>query len=103
MPQVLQKKKSFPFGTAVNCWKYNANAAEGKYRDFIHQHFNWVVPQNALKWMITEPQRVRLCVTEVTLYLARCVGSVIYEASPRQRPGVRSNNLGVTVPRYPSY
>ena len=73
VPQVLQKKKSFPFGTAVNCWKYNANAAGGKYRDFIHRHFNWVVPENALKWMIIEPQRVRLCVTEVKLCHARCV------------------------------
>nr|KAG5714608.1 hypothetical protein BaRGS_007054 [Batillaria attramentaria] len=28
---------------------YNANAANGKYRDFIHKHFNWAVTGNALK------------------------------------------------------
>nr|KAG5711835.1 hypothetical protein BaRGS_026276 [Batillaria attramentaria] len=55
--RVVQTKKSFPFGTAVNSWKYNDNAANGKYRDFIHKHFNWVVPENALKWGIIEPQR----------------------------------------------
>ncbi|XP_070179896.1 uncharacterized protein [Littorina saxatilis] len=54
---VLQKKKSFAFGTAVNCWKYDANDAGGKYRDFIHKHFNWVVPENALKWGTIESQR----------------------------------------------
>lgn len=54
---LIQTKKSFPFGTAVNSWKYNENAANGKYRDFIHKHFNWVVPENALKWPTIEPQR----------------------------------------------
>ena len=58
VPQVVQKTKSFPFGTAVNAWKYNANAAGGKYRDFIHQHFNWAVPEASLKWPIIERQRV---------------------------------------------
>ncbi|KAL8593338.1 hypothetical protein ACOMHN_067185 [Nucella lapillus] len=37
--RLVQTKKSFPFGTAVNSW-YNANDAGGKYRDFIHKHFN---------------------------------------------------------------
>ncbi|XP_076443038.1 anti-sigma-I factor RsgI6-like [Babylonia areolata] len=55
--QVKQTKKSFPFGTAVNSWKYNENAAGGRYRDFIHQHFNWAVPENALKWITIEPNR----------------------------------------------
>ncbi|KAK7506840.1 hypothetical protein BaRGS_00001691, partial [Batillaria attramentaria] len=54
---VVQKKKSFPFGTAVNARKYNANAANGKYRDFIHKHFTWAVPENALKWPSIEPHR----------------------------------------------
>ena len=48
--QVLQKKKLFPFGTAVNAQKYNHNVAGGKYQAFIHNHFNWAVPGNALKW-----------------------------------------------------
>ena len=60
VPQVLQKKKSFPFGTAVNARKYNGDAAGGRYRDFIHQHFNWAVPKAALKWPAIERQRVRL-------------------------------------------
>ncbi|XP_070179899.1 uncharacterized protein [Littorina saxatilis] len=54
---VLQKKKSFPFGSAINSWKYNENAGGGKYRDFIHKHFNWAVPENALKWPVIEAQR----------------------------------------------
>ena len=60
VPQVVQKTKSFPFGTAVNARKYNGNAAGGRYRDFIHQHFNWAVPKAALKWPAIERQRVRL-------------------------------------------
>nr|KAG5711836.1 hypothetical protein BaRGS_026277 [Batillaria attramentaria] len=54
---VVQTKKSFPFGTAVNSWKYNDNSVPDGYRDFIHKHFNWAVPESALKWMIIEPQR----------------------------------------------
>ena len=57
--QVLQKKKSFPFGVALNAQRYNQNVAGGKYRDFIHKHFNWAVPGNALKWYSIEPNRVR--------------------------------------------
>ncbi|KAK7105034.1 uncharacterized protein [Littorina saxatilis] len=55
--RVVQTKKSFPFGTAVNAGKYNSNAGGGKYRDFIHKHFNWAVPENALKWPVIETQR----------------------------------------------
>ncbi|KAK7105032.1 uncharacterized protein [Littorina saxatilis] len=55
--RVLQKKKSFPFGTAVNAGRYNANLAGGKYRDFIHKHYNWAVPEGSLKWPFVEPQR----------------------------------------------
>ncbi|KAK7104506.1 uncharacterized protein [Littorina saxatilis] len=47
---ILQKKKSFPFGSSFNAHKYNEGAANGKYRDFVNKHFNWVVPENALKW-----------------------------------------------------
>nr|KAG5712878.1 hypothetical protein BaRGS_007475 [Batillaria attramentaria] len=54
---VLQTKNSFPFGTAVNAGKYNSNAASGKYRDFIHKHFSWAVPESSLKWVPTEPQK----------------------------------------------
>ncbi|KAK7505451.1 hypothetical protein BaRGS_00003196, partial [Batillaria attramentaria] len=54
---VLQTKNSFPFGTAVNAGKYNSNAASGRYRDFIHKHFSWAVPESSLKWVPTEPQK----------------------------------------------
>ncbi|PVD26377.1 hypothetical protein C0Q70_14051 [Pomacea canaliculata] len=53
---VVQKKKSFPFGTAVAAWAYN-NDSKTKYRDFIHQHYNWAVPENELKWRTIEPTR----------------------------------------------
>ncbi|XP_076444221.1 uncharacterized protein LOC143282460 isoform X2 [Babylonia areolata] len=52
--QVVQKTKSFPFGTMVKTAEYNDNAANGKYRDFIHRHFNWAVLANALKWPAME-------------------------------------------------
>ena len=55
---MLQKSKSFPFGTAVRASAYNSNAGGGKYRDFIHQHFNWAVTENALKWPQLERHRV---------------------------------------------
>nr|KAG5710670.1 hypothetical protein BaRGS_035072 [Batillaria attramentaria] len=54
--QVLQKRKSFPFGTAVNSWKYvEQSSSAQKYRDFLHTHFNWAVLENALKWRQLEP------------------------------------------------
>ncbi|KAK7104508.1 hypothetical protein V1264_019211 [Littorina saxatilis] len=57
---VLQTKKSFPFGTAVSAGRYNEDAAGGKYRDFIHTHFNWAVPESSLKWWGLEPQKGQL-------------------------------------------
>ncbi|KAK7104507.1 hypothetical protein V1264_019210 [Littorina saxatilis] len=54
---VLQTKKSFPFGSSFNAGKYNANASHGRYQDFIHKHFNWAVPENALQWYTIEHQR----------------------------------------------
>ncbi|KAK7506843.1 hypothetical protein BaRGS_00001694, partial [Batillaria attramentaria] len=57
---VVQKKKSFPFGMMAKAPDYNANAANGKYRDFIHKHFNWAVTGNALKWYAIEPHRGQL-------------------------------------------
>ncbi|PVD26633.1 hypothetical protein C0Q70_14311 [Pomacea canaliculata] len=50
---IVQKKKAFPFGMAVGVPYYN-NPGMTKYRDFIHQHFNWGVPGNALKWYAIE-------------------------------------------------
>ena len=56
-------RKSFPFGMAVNALYYNDNVAGGEYRGFIHQHFNWAVLKNALKWPQLEPRRVRTVFT----------------------------------------
>nr|KAG5703551.1 hypothetical protein BaRGS_020185 [Batillaria attramentaria] len=46
---VLQKKKSFPIGTAVNAWKY-LDQQQGGYRNFIHKHFNWAVHESLEHW-----------------------------------------------------
>ncbi|KAK7104676.1 uncharacterized protein [Littorina saxatilis] len=54
--QIIQTRKSFPFGTAVNSDYYN-NASQAKYRDFIGKHFTWAVPENSLKWGYIEPVR----------------------------------------------
>nr|ACC86116.1 multi-functional cellulase [Ampullaria crossean]AHB33335.1 multi-functional cellulase [Ampullaria crossean] len=54
--RVLQKRKAFPFGTCVAAWAYN-DGSKGAYRDFIHQHYNWAVPENSLKWASIEPNR----------------------------------------------
>lgn len=53
--RVRQVNRSFPFGTAVNAYKYNDRNTPQCYRDFIHQHFNWAVPENAQKWPSIEP------------------------------------------------
>ncbi|XP_041351370.1 endo-1,4-beta-xylanase 3-like isoform X2 [Gigantopelta aegis] len=49
---ILQKKKSYPFGMAINSDEYTQG--EPKYRDFVNQHFNWAVTKNSLKWKIME-------------------------------------------------
>ena len=73
--QVRQVKKSFPFGTAVNAPKYDDNAAGGKYRDVIHQHFNWAVLENALKWKSIERQRVGILSVKQPEFLVHCIGT----------------------------
>lgn len=57
--QVIQTRKSFPFGTCVNSQGYQ-DPTKQKYRDFIHQHFNWAVPEVDLKWRRLEPTEVSL-------------------------------------------
>ncbi|KAK7477726.1 hypothetical protein BaRGS_00031014, partial [Batillaria attramentaria] len=54
--QLLQTRKSFPFGSAMNAGKYD-DPTMGKYRDFAHKHFNWAVPENSLKWQHIEPHK----------------------------------------------
>nr|KAG5692762.1 hypothetical protein BaRGS_009378 [Batillaria attramentaria] len=53
---LLQTRKSFPFGSAMNAGKYD-DPTMGKYRDFAHKHFNWAVPENSLKWQHIEPHK----------------------------------------------
>ena len=65
--QVLQTSKSFPFGTCVNSWKY-VDPAMQRYRDFIHQHFNWAVLENALKWRQLERTEVGCRVYGVSVH-----------------------------------
>ncbi|XP_067682614.1 anti-sigma-I factor RsgI6-like [Haliotis asinina] len=52
---VIQTKKSFAFGTAVNCGEYLHG--DQRYISFINKHFNWAVTENALKWTSLEPQK----------------------------------------------
>ncbi|XP_025104680.1 LOW QUALITY PROTEIN: uncharacterized protein LOC112570470 [Pomacea canaliculata] len=51
---INQTKKSFPFGSAINSWKY-VDPNLQKYRDWIHANLNWAVLENALKWEQLEP------------------------------------------------
>ncbi|KAK3598375.1 hypothetical protein CHS0354_034548 [Potamilus streckersoni] len=53
--EVIQTKHAFPFGTAVAADLLLTGDA--RYRDFIYQHFNWAVLENALKWQQMEGQR----------------------------------------------
>jgi len=55
--QIIQTKKSFPFGTVVVASDYNNNVGGGRYRQIVHDYFNWGVPANALKWYAIEPQQ----------------------------------------------
>ncbi|XP_067680486.1 uncharacterized protein [Haliotis asinina] len=52
---VIQTKKSFPFGTAIKCGDYLNG--DQRYISFINKHFNWAVTENALKWKWVEPQK----------------------------------------------
>jgi hypothetical protein len=65
--KVRQTGHSYPFGTAVNAYKYNDHNQPQCYRDFIHQHFNWAVLENAQKWPAVEPQQVGEIIGTVTV------------------------------------
>ena len=69
--QVKQTAKSFPFGTCVNSWSY-VDPSQQKYRDFLHQHFNWAVLENALKWTQLEWNKV-LAVANCSFCLLACL------------------------------
>ncbi|XP_041372768.1 endo-1,4-beta-xylanase 3-like [Gigantopelta aegis] len=51
-PKIKQLKKSFPFGTAIGCDMYHHG--DVNYQNFINDHFNWAVTENALKWNLME-------------------------------------------------
>nr|KAG5711837.1 hypothetical protein BaRGS_026278 [Batillaria attramentaria] len=90
--QVVQKKKSFPFGMMAKAPDYNANAANGKYRDFIHKHFNWAVTGNALKWYAIEPRRSVRTVQETRIIPNKIVVACSIK--------VRGHNLVWSVDKY---
>ncbi|XP_064603596.1 anti-sigma-I factor RsgI6-like [Liolophura sinensis] len=50
--EVVQNKHLFPFGTAVVAHIMNKNngGSDQKYRQFVYDHFNWAVTENAMKW-----------------------------------------------------
>ncbi len=52
--QVLieQVARDFPVGTVM---RSGPLANEPQYRDYITEHFNWTVHENAVKWYATEP------------------------------------------------
>ncbi|XP_046372916.2 endo-1,4-beta-xylanase 1-like isoform X1 [Haliotis rufescens] len=52
---IIQTKKSFPFGTAVSADDYVHG--DSRYQDFINKHFNWAVSEASLKWDIMEPAK----------------------------------------------
>lgn len=49
-----QMRRAFPIGTTI---RYSAFASSVNYRDYIVQHFNWGVHENAAKWYANEPNR----------------------------------------------
>lgn len=53
-------KHAFPFGTAVvtPIMTNNNGGSDQKYREFIYDHFNWAVVENALKWRQLEYSEV---------------------------------------------
>ncbi|XP_064599689.1 anti-sigma-I factor RsgI6-like [Liolophura sinensis] len=50
--ETVMYKHAFPFGTAVvaSIMNNNNGGSDQKYRQFIYDHFNWAVVENALKW-----------------------------------------------------
>jgi len=49
---VDQQQRDFPIGTVMAAQPL---ATEPQYRDYITEHFNWTVHENAVKWYATEP------------------------------------------------
>lgn len=50
--QLVQVERAFPIGTVMRAGPL---ASEPQYRDYITEHFNWAVHENAVKWYTTEP------------------------------------------------
>ncbi|MBY6203545.1 endo-1,4-beta-xylanase [Halomonas denitrificans] len=49
---IEQLERGFPIGTVMAAGPLDT---EPQYRDYITQHFNWTVHENAIKWYATEP------------------------------------------------
>ncbi|XP_041350671.1 endo-1,4-beta-xylanase 1-like [Gigantopelta aegis] len=75
--KVTQTKKAFPFGTAISVSEYDSG--DTRYQDFINQHFNWAVTENALKWKQME----------------RVQGQIKYEPAFRAINKLKSNGIKV--------
>jgi hypothetical protein len=97
--QVLQKRKSFPFGSAISAHPYNDHSQPKyqKYRDFIHQHFNWAVPENSLKWPSIEYSRVSTLQHFKTLRLQNFNGFQLQKNSFCAFLGMKKYNHHITV------
>lgn len=50
--QIEQHERDFPIGTVMAAQPL---ATEPNYREYISEHFNWTVHENAIKWYATEP------------------------------------------------
>lgn len=49
---IEQQSRDFPVGTVMAAGPLDT---EPSYRDYITEHFNWTVHENAVKWYATEP------------------------------------------------
>lgn len=54
--QVSQKRHHFGFGSAVN---HSPLKNHKKYKEFFMKHFDWGVPESAMKWNIMEEKKVK--------------------------------------------
>ncbi|XP_052105798.1 anti-sigma-I factor RsgI6-like [Mytilus californianus] len=54
--QIKQTKSKFAFGTAFRA-QYVTDSIHKAYQDFLYNNFEWVVPENSLKWKQMEWSR----------------------------------------------
>jgi GH35 family endo-1,4-beta-xylanase len=54
---IHQTRSAFHFGTCVTFGPAADSPNEQRYREFIIEHFNTIVSENAMKWYAVEPRR----------------------------------------------